>query len=429
MSPARKAGKRKAPKLQPKPLREQVEHAMDPAGEMRTVTQAFTVLADNPVTRFGMRALGVDVDRIAGLNDDRVRLVEQAEAIMAALVPFGWAVPQYVPAPTLLSAVTALSQDDEPGADKILRDVLSDGFALNRVVAQVGSMGSAEKEYAALFAERRQLLLKAKEHHEAGAYEASIPIVLAQIEGITADVTDGRLFFSRAADKQADVVDERLLAAVPGHLAALREHYSKGGHVTRKAGGLCRHEILHGRELGYDTEVNSLKVFMLLEAVVHWAKPRAETEAARRRDARWQTHAGSDEVDDRGRRADDREFAATRDALRWIWVCHAGWYRRLGRFREDMLGIALGGSDAKKLPQPHGVEMRLADDGQTFWAWRRTVSGWHLGIGSHISNNAGQPDAEITEWLWDAADAPASAPAAGFPGWSSMWDETPANWC
>lgn len=227
---------------------------------------------------------------------------------------------------------------------------------------------------------------------------------------------------------QADVVDEGLLAAVPGHLAALREHYSQGGHVTRNAGGLSRHDILHGRELGYDTEVNSLKVFTLLEAVVHWAKHRADAEAARRRDARWQANAGSHEVDDRGRRTDDREFAATRDALRWIWVCHAGWYRRLGRFRDDLLGFALGGSAGKALPTSHGVEMRLTDDGQTFWAWRRTVSGWHLGIGAHISDKAGQPDAEITEWLWDAADPPASAPAAGAAGWSSMWSDTPPNW-
>jgi len=412
----------------PKPLREQIEQAMDPGGEMKTVTQAFAVLAGNRFTRLGLRAVGVDVDRIAALENDRARLVEQAEAIMAALVSLGWAVPQYVPAPTLLAAVTALAEGDEAEADRILRDALSDGFALNRAVAQVGSMGSADPGYAALFAQRRRLLIKAKEHHEAGAYEAAIPIVLAQIEGITADVTDSKLFFSRRADRQADVVDESLLAAVPGHLAALREHYSRSGNVTRASGSLSRHEILHGRELGYDTEINSLKAFMLLEAVVHWAKPRADAEGERRRAERWQANAGSDTTTERGARLDDREFSATREALRWIWTCHAGWYRRVGRFREDMLSIALAGANAKKLPSPHGVEMRLNEDGQTFWAWRRTVSGWYLGIGAHITDKQGQSDATITEWLWDAADAPTSAPAAGIAGWSSMWDDTPPNW-
>jgi hypothetical protein len=167
---------------------------------------------------------------------------------------------------------------------------------------------------------------------------------------------------------------------------------------------------------------------MLLEAVVHWARPRADAEGKRRRAERWQANAGSDQADEHGARVDDREFSATREALRWLWTCHAGWYRRLGRFSEDMLDIALGGSDAKKLPSPHGVEMRLGEDGQTFWALRRTVSGWYLGIGADITDKHGRPDATITQWLWDAAAAPTSAPAAGVPGWSSMWDDTPPNW-
>lgn len=413
---------------EPKPLLQQIEQAIDPDGELKAVTQAFAVLAGNRFTRLGLRALGIDVDRIAALEDDRRRLVEQAAAVMDALVPLGWAVPQYIAAETLLAAVTAVAEKDEAKADRLLCQALSDGFSLNRAIAQVGSMGSADKDYAALFAQRRRLLLKAKDHHEAGAYEAAIPIVLAQIEGITADVTGGKMFFSRDDRRMADVVDESILSAVPGHLAALRDYYSRSGHVTRASGSLSRHEILHGRELTYDTEVNSLKVFMLLEAVIHWAKPRADAEGERFREARWQANAGSDEHDDDGRRVDDREFSATRQALRWIWVCHAGWYRRRGRFREDMLDIALGGTDAQRLPTPHGVEMRVADDGQSFWAWRRTVSGWYLGIGADIAGKLGQPDAEIAEWLWDAADAPATAPAVGIPRWSSMWDDTPANW-
>jgi hypothetical protein len=279
-------------------------------------------------------------------------------------------------------------------------------------------------------ARRRRLLLKAVEHHEAGAYEASIPIVLAQIEGLTADVTGGKLFFSRREDKQADVVDEAVLSAVPGHLAALREHYSEGGHETRSSGGLSRHEILHGRELGYDTRINSLKVFPLLETVVAWARPRAEAEAERRRAKRWAANAGSDELAADGARLDDREFAATREGLRWLWTCQLGQYRNPGHFRDDMLTIALtgGNSISKNLPAPHGFEMRLAPDKQTFWAWRPTISGWHLGIAATVLSNNGDGDIRLAEWLWDAPCAPHSGPDEDPAGWGGGPFAAPPNW-
>ena len=48
--------------------------------------------------------------------------------------------------------------------------------------------GEGQPEYHALFKELACLILKAKEHHEAGRYDASIPLIQNQMEGIVMDV-------------------------------------------------------------------------------------------------------------------------------------------------------------------------------------------------------------------------------------------------
>ena len=65
--------------------------------------------------------------------------------------------------------------------------------------------------------ERGRLIGRAWDHHVAGAYEASIPIVLAQIDGITADATlsptgrRGKMFFFPSGSHYVEVVDDTTL--------------------------------------------------------------------------------------------------------------------------------------------------------------------------------------------------------------------------
>ncbi|MPZ63016.1 MAG: hypothetical protein GEU93_17350 [Propionibacteriales bacterium] len=136
--------------------------------------------------------------------------------------------------------------------------------------------------------------------------------------------------------------------------------------------------------------------------------------------ARLQRFAGVGGVDEDGRRLDRREFAETQRALRWVATCHVGWYRRddSGRYREDLLTI-LGDISSHGLPEPHGVEMRVSESGQSWYAWRRTVSNWVFAIGA-----SGPPP---SEWLYDGPDPP-----TGFPGSDPAWGDepfrTPVNW-
>jgi hypothetical protein len=72
------------------------------------------------------------------------------------------------------------------------------------------------------------------------------------------------------------------------------------------------------------------------------------------------------------------------------------------------------------LPKDHGIVMKVRRDGQAWYAWRRTVSGWVFAIGA-----VGAPP---DEWLYDG-----SRPPVGYPSTRAGWDHfTPAqranNW-
>jgi hypothetical protein len=127
---------------------------------------------------------------------------------------------------------------------------------------------------------------------------------------------------------------------------------------------------------------------------------------------RLRRYAGSDELDEEDRRLDRREFEETTDALRWLATCHMGWYRQGGRYRFDLLDQLNRDFTGQGLPTEAGIEMRVADDGQAWYAWRRTVSGWCFAIGA-----AGPPP---DQWELDGPEPP-----TGFPGSDSAWGEGP----
>lgn len=114
--------------------------------------------------------------------------------------------------------------------------------------------------------------------------------------------------------------------------------------------------------------------------------------------------AGTDEDD---RRLDRREFAETKAALEWLATCHMGWYRRESRYQADLL-MRLGDFERQGLPAEHGIRMRVSKNGQSWYAYRQTITGWFFGIGAN-----GEPP---NQWVYDGQKEP-----RGFPGQGREW--------
>ncbi len=133
----------------------------------------------------------------------------------------------------------------------------------------------------------------------------------------------------------------------------------------------------------------------------------AERKAVRDEEEHLRKFAGVKGEDEDGRRLDQREFAETKGALQWIATSHMGSYDREDRYRKDLLEFL----PIHELPEDHGIEMRVSEDGQRWFAWRRTVTGWCFAIGSA----APPPD----QWSFDGADPPVD-----FPGIGSEWGDS-----
>jgi hypothetical protein len=153
-----------------------------------------------------------------------------------------------------------------------------------------------------------------------------------------------------------------------------------------------------------------------------WRASRAFLQAEERRVVevqeaadRLDRYVGVDGVDDHGRRLDQREFKETKAALQWLATAHMGWYDRKNRYKDDLLDILT--FDA--LPEDHGITMDISDDGQRWFAWRRTVTGWCLAIGA-----ASRPP---DQWLYDGADSPVNFPGVGKE-WGDSFGIEAENW-
>jgi hypothetical protein len=167
----------------------------------------------------------------------------------------------------------------------------------------------------------------------------------------------------------------------------------------------------------------------------YWSKEAAEAEslpsarrvikhfqASRRLDearqaeeqARLNRYAGMEGTDEAGRQLDRREFEETKRALYWLATCQMGWYRnRGGRYRADLLEL-LGDFTSHGLPEDHGITLHVGKNGRSWWAWRRTVTGWCFAIGA-----AGPPP---DQWEFDGPEPP-----KGYPGKDKRWGDGPGS--
>jgi hypothetical protein len=152
------------------------------------------------------------------------------------------------------------------------------------------------------------------------------------------------------------------------------------------------------------------------EAKRYRATKIAEVEASARR---LSANAGVPGADDEGRRLDQREFNETKQALRWVATVQMGRYRgNRNRYVSDVLNI-LGDFDRHGLPGDHGVFVNVRHDGQAWFAYRRTITGWVLASGSR--------EAPPDQWFYDGPEPPSGYPGES-PGWGDIAHAETANW-
>lgn len=141
----------------------------------------------------------------------------------------------------------------------------------------------------------------------------------------------------------------------------------------------------------------------------------SRSEQQRREELKLMHNAGIEGVDDSGRQLDKREFKETIEVLDWLWTCHAGRYSKSNRYEKETLDIvALGGF--KGLPDEHGINMKISDDGLLWYAHRQTIGGWYFAVGSN-----GPRSMPGNKWYYDGPVSPLKWPSA------DEWDIVPGE--
>lgn len=408
-------------------LRDQIRQAVDPTGQQYALIEAVEASPEVPAWLTALKGgLAEQWTELGDLSAEYRQLQLSLEEALRVLVPRGWA-PFHMDSSAVKQAIllTVGNRGDE--ADELLADQW-DGqgsWRTKQVVSRVSVMGAGEgqPEYHALYKARARLILRAKEHHEAGRYEASIPLIQGQIEGIVMDVAAERKFFTQSPRFKADLVDPLQLVGVEACLATLQKILGGGVNQTQATGSLSRHGVAHGRELAYDTRVNSAKYWSVLDALVQWARPLAQQEAERLRRESESEAAGSDGTDEDGRRLDNREFRETKAMLRKLLTSAMGSHASKGQLRRDLVGGVYTGKDFAKagLPANPKIYTRVSSDGKTIWFWRETISGWFLGAALALT------DKGFDEWLYAGPSAPLESPQEALKVWGPLYD-TPPDW-
>jgi hypothetical protein len=144
------------------------------------------------------------------------------------------------------------------------------------------------------------------------------------------------------------------------------------------------------------------------------ASRRLEDAKEAEKQARLKRYAGAEGTDDNGRQLDRREFEETTRVLRWLASCQEAWYGNPnGRYRGDLFDLLGNDFTSYGLPLDHGITLHVARNGRSWWAWRRTVTGWCFAIG------AVGPD----QWEFDGPEPP-----RGFPRKDKGWEGGNRNW-
>ncbi len=124
------------------------------------------------------------------------------------------------------------------------------------------------------FPNREKLIRAAFNAHRREEYELTIPILLAQADGICKEVLKEYLFMKqnkkpRTAIYVEQIASDTLKAAI---LSPLSQTLPIGASEHERAGAfneLNRHMVMHGESLDYGTKTNSLKAISLINYVAH----------------------------------------------------------------------------------------------------------------------------------------------------------------
>lgn len=214
-----------------------------------------------------LRMFGINVQEVEGRVADLELRVKEVEEIRRALDRFtglfgqrGWIAYDFLNSDAARRAVSMAEQKGLDAGEEILLSHYSSDEIAWQLRAMVG---------IAAFRPRMRLAELALDDFSADRYHASVPVVLALLDGMVSELGD-KSFFSKSVDLTA----YDCLAAHQGGLERLKAMFNKRRQrtTTDELSIPYRNGILHGRDLGYANRKVAVKAWVALFAAADWAR-------------------------------------------------------------------------------------------------------------------------------------------------------------
>jgi len=206
----------------------------------------------------------------SGLTADVIKLAKSMEAVpprtkqaLMLMAEHGWYLDLEMAVPYLFKIESVLKEGGIAQVDVALSKHYSE------------RIDGIESSVIERHPNREKIIKAAFLAHRRGEYELSVPVILAQADGICTEEAAGLSFFRNRKGKPqtAEFVEgitiNTFKEAIFSPLALVLPINIPEGARSEGFVGLNRHTVVHGESTDYGTEINSLKAISFLNYVVH----------------------------------------------------------------------------------------------------------------------------------------------------------------
>ncbi len=215
-----------------------------------------------PVFEFQKSIQGLISPAFEQLQESFRELSPRTREAFLLLGTHGWYLDLEIPLPGLWELKRALSEGNVEEAEEALVEYFD------------SRLDAIESSIIYFFPKRKKLIRAAFNAHRKQEYELSIPVFLAQTDGICKETVKEYFFMKQNRKPRTAIYVEQIAAdtyraALLSPLAQTLPIGASEHERPRNFNELNRHMVLHGESLDYGTKINSLKAISLINYVAH----------------------------------------------------------------------------------------------------------------------------------------------------------------
>ncbi len=250
-------------------LREKMDEAMEPWRQVwQKLSKDFSYITSK-AREFEANLNSFIGTVLPGLVKEFQKLPKRTQDALVALGTRGWYLDLEMTLPGLWSLQKAIVEGNSDEAERALTEYFRENTR------------HIEEDLINLFPHRAKILSSAFSAHLRGEYELSVPVFLAQSDGICQELIGIQLFRKRGnvpaiAEYVETLAGDTFQAALLYPLCVTLPISASQHERSNSFIGLNRHQVLHGESTQYGNEINSLKAISLLNYVSHALKVRKD---------------------------------------------------------------------------------------------------------------------------------------------------------